>query len=228
MIFRAFDNLIARFFPAECPICLKSLQGGERELCLSCLPKLHEQALAPRNAWHPTRIRGIQTAWSAFHYQGPVREMFHRIKFEHEFYLLKPLCRAAIPFFNAILAESRYDMVIPMPLSWKERWSRRFNQTEIMADHLLSNASVPLAQAVLSKKRTARPQSSLRSEERHWNLFGAFDILSPKKVSGKSILLVDDIITTGATAAEAARTLIQHGASQIDLFTLARTEKNDF
>lgn len=138
---------------------------------------------------------------------------------------METLAQAAFPIWNAVLSEVSYDAVIPMPIDWPGRLNRRYNQTEVLADYLNSQKKFPLEKNILRKIWGRRSQSGLNQAARQWNLFGAFHVKNSRVISGKKILLIDDMITTGATAEEAARLLSKHGALHVDLFTLARSEK---
>lgn len=225
MILTAFEALVASVFPAECQGCGKPLIPSQSKLCQGCFTHLSEHDFSWQNAWHPDTLPGIRCAWSALPYRGIVQDYLRRIKFKHEFYLLDLLVLRARPLFNAITSESRYDAVIPMPIDFPGRWNRRYNQTEILASSLCREKKVPIWSKILYKRWGFRSQHGLGKEERKWNLFGAFGTKHPRLIRGKSFLLIDDIITTGATASEAARTLLNQGAKQVDLFTLARSEK---
>ncbi len=225
MILTAFEALLASVFPSECQGCGKTQSPSPGNLCQGCFTLLAEQEFAWEDRWHPAPIAGIRSAWSALRYWGAVKDLLLRIKFKHEFYLLEALALRSSGLFEAVLAETDYDAVIPMPIDFPGRWSRRFNQTEILADYFCRGGKAPVQTGILSKRWGFSPQHGLSKEERKWNLFGAFNIKHPGRVRGKTFLLLDDIITTGATASEAARLLLKHGAKQVDLFTLARSEK---
>lgn len=223
MISMTFEAFLASLFPAECQNCGLNLSGAEKTLCGSCLPPLLEHRVSFEDAWQDPAIPHVRSAWASFRYQGPVRTLLQRVKFKHEFYLLEPLSQMAAGLFQAIVSDVHYDALIPMPVDWTRRFARRFNQSEILTQNLARWTRVPAESRLLYKKIHSRPQSGLPSEERRWNLFGAFGIHKPNLVSGKSFLLIDDIVTTGSTASEAAKTLLDHGAKRVDLFALARS-----
>jgi len=223
MISFNFEALLASLFPAECQTCGQTLPAHKKTLCAACLAPLSEHRLSFDDAWQEPAIAHIRSSWSAFRYQGPVRALLQRIKFKHEFYLLDPLCQMSAGLFQAIVSDSHYDALIPMPVDWTRRLARRYNQSEILTQSFARWSRVPVETRLLYKKVHSQPQSGLSKEARRWNLFGSFGIHPSKNVFGKSFLLIDDIVTTGNTASEAAKTLMAGGAKRVDFFALSRS-----
>jgi competence protein ComFC len=222
MISFNFETFLATLFPAECQTCGKNLASREKTICPACLAPLLEH----RISFEESLISGpshVRSAWAAFRYQGQIRTLLQRIKFKHEFYLIEPLSQMAAGLFQAVISDVHYDALIPMPVDWTRRLNRRFNQSEILTQSLAKWGRVPTQNHILYKKIHSHPQSVITKEERMWNLFGAFGVRNQRLVEGKSLLLIDDIITTGSSASEAAKTLLDHGAKRVDLFTLARS-----
>jgi ComF family protein len=121
-------------------------------------------------------------------------------------------------FLNACPAE----LIVPVPLHPKRlRW-RGFNQSVLLARQVSAVYKLPLDPFVLQRYRETPPQTQLNEEERHKNMRGAFVADPDRPVSGKTILLVDDVYTSGATVNECSRTLKQSGAKEIYVLTLAR------
>ena len=223
MIPMNFEAFLESLFPAECQSCGCGLAAKEKNLCPTCFSHILEHRISFQESWQNPALPGIRSAWSAFHYQGKIRTLLQRIKFKREFYLLAPLCHAAAGLFQGIISDVYYDALIPMPVDWTRRLARHFNQSDILAGHLARWGHVPVQNQLLVKRSLSRPQSELSREMRRWNLFGAFKVPQPHRVAGKSFLLIDDIVTTGSSASEAARTLLNRGAKRVDLFTLARS-----
>ncbi len=225
MISNLLEPLWAALFPAECQICSKSLPATCRVLCRDCKPHLTEQAIPPHDALTQPSLPSVRQAWSAYHYQGQVRELLRRVKFHREFYLLDPLAEQARGLLRGITADETYDALIPIPTDWMRRLNRRFNQTEVLAQYWAKETGIRLDASLLKKRVSSHPQTGLSAENRKWNLYGSFKIRAHADIQEKSFLLIDDIVTTGATASEAARTLLANGARSVDLFTLARSDK---
>lgn len=117
------------------------------------------------------------------------------------------------------------DAIAPVPLHWRRRWSRGFNQAEIIADELGRALRLPLCLGVLVRARATPAQQSLDAEQRRRNLRAAFAIRKNRggMLEGRRIALVDDVVTTGATASEITRLLLNAGARSVQVWCLART-----
>lgn len=115
------------------------------------------------------------------------------------------------------------DLVMPVPLHKSRLRQRGFNQSLLLADVVGRLHSIPLSYGNLRRIRPTRPQVELSGEERIKNVAGAFDLVRPHEVEGRRVLLVDDVLTTGATMNECASVLKQAGAEFVACLTLART-----
>ncbi len=113
------------------------------------------------------------------------------------------------------------ELIVPVPLHWRRRWVRGFNQAELIADRLGAALAIPVAMRALRRTRATAPQQSLDAKTRARNLRGAFALQRP--VAGLRVALVDDVVTTGATAAALSRLLLNAGATAVELWALART-----
>ena len=119
---------------------------------------------------------------------------------------------------------SDFDLVIPIPLARKRLLFRGFNQSEVLAKKITQNFSWPLGQNIVSRQNSRQPQVGLRKKDRLANVRGIFKIKYPASefLPGKKILLVDDVVTTGATLDECAKVLTQAGAKEIWALVLAK------
>ena len=168
---------------------------------------------------------GYERAFSYGFYDGPLRRLIHLFKFERVPTLAAPLGRyltAALP-----VDEPRFDLVVPMPLHWYRRWRRGFNQSELLGREVAGRLGLPMLARALRRTRHAAPQSGLSSAARRRNVTGLFSVSDRQKVSGRRVLLVDDVLTTGATAQAAARALKSAGAAQVVVLTLARADRRE-
>ena len=124
---------------------------------------------------------------------------------------------------EVIIPLDSIDVIIPIPLHRSKLKKRGFNQSLLIADFISKLTLLPLSESSLIKKKSTPSQISLSKPERIKNLEGSFEIVSFQKIQGKSVLLVDDIMTTGATLDTCASELMKAGAKEIYGFTLART-----
>ncbi len=116
------------------------------------------------------------------------------------------------------------DLIIPVPLHYKRLVSRGYNQAGWLADAVGKQAGKPVAHTALTRTRATPSQANLSARARHRNVAGAFKVAARKtgKIKGKNVLLVDDVLTTGATLKAATKALKQAGAAQINVIVLAR------
>jgi ComF family protein len=168
-------------------------------------------------------IRGFDTAYSFGAYEGTLRRMIQLYKYERIHTLSAPLGRLLIA---GLPTQERFDLIVPVPLHWRRRWQRGFNQAELLAKVLSRHSGLPLISALARGKATA-PQAGLSDTERRLNMESAFSI-RPKyaeTIEGKHVLLIDDVLTTGATLAAASRVLRRSGARRITVLTVARADR---
>jgi ComF family protein len=181
-------------------------------------------------------VAGFDGVYSYGSYEGTLRALIHLFKYEKIHTLAKPL---GDMMARAIPREERFDVVVPMPLHWRRRWERGFNQSELLAKEVARRWNVPILGAARRVKATA-PQAGLTNAKRRKNMSGAFVPRRPllhrvlggrfvfnQRVSlkGARVLLIDDVLTTGATAAACARALKRAGARHVTLAAVARTDR---
>ncbi len=159
-------------------------------------------------------------ARSLFFYSGSVRELIKRLKFSKKMSAVRALSQLGLPILSQSLLPA-FDIIVPMPLSKKRLRERGFNQCLELLRAMFKEKQEKISLDALIKVKETPPQSGLGREERKKNIRGAFKA-SQRKVRGKSVLLFDDIYTTGATAMEASRTLKSAGAKNIFLLTYGR------
>lgn len=121
----------------------------------------------------------------------------------------------------------RFDFLTPMPLHWTRAWTRGYNQAALLAAEISRGTGIPVLHAARRIRRTAAQAGLTRACLRD-NVASAFAARKKDEIGGKRILLVDDVMTTGATAAACARVLKRAGADYVALITLARADRRDF
>jgi ComF family protein len=208
-----------------CDQCLNAPEPFAAEYaCVNC----HTPFVNPRPLDEDGRcalcrrgLAGFDAAYAFGSYEGPLRKLIQLFKYGKVSTLARPLGQL---LSDALPRETRFDMVVPMPMHWRRRWSRGFNQAELLADVLSRRLNLRTVKAVRRLKATP-PQAGLTAAQRRKNMTGAFRVRNAEVVRGKRILLVDDVFTTGATAAACARTLKRAGASWVAVLTVARADR---
>ena len=136
----------------------------------------------------------------------------------------RAIARAAAELSAPLLLAEKFDdidYIVPVPLHYRRFFKRGYNQSEVIASMLAKQLNKPYKN-LLKRTRSTQRQATLSREERLKNLQGAFAVKKPAHVSGKKILLVDDVLTTGATLHACAEALQQAGSAELLVFTLAR------
>lgn len=169
-------------------------------------------------------LNQFDSAYAYSSYDGAMRELIHLFKYDR----VRPLATVLGGFLSAALPrEERFDMLVPMPLHWVRRWRRGFNQSYLLARDLARRTGIPVANA-LRRRRSTASQASLSRAARRRNVRGAFELRRGVDARGLRVLLLDDVLTTGATANACAAVLKRAGASSVAVLTLARADRRVF
>jgi ComF family protein len=208
-----------------CSACLRQPTAMEAEYyCVDCkTPFLNRFPLDEQGRCSLCRLglTGFDTVYSFGSYEATLRQLIHLFKYNQVRPLARPL---GALLARAIPREQRFDLIIPMPLYWKKRWSRGYNQSELLAKEISRRWGVPVAKIVRRVKPTA-PQAGLSNSKRRLNVRGAFAVRKGANLKGLRVLLIDDVLTTGATASACASFLKRAGASHVAVAAVARTER---
>ena len=151
-----------------------------------------------------------------------VRNMIHTFKFEYVHAMAKELSRFMIPAFDTYYKNEIMDAIVPVPLHKSRQRQREFNQSLLLAEYPAKHTGLPLRSDWVIRSRWTQPQTRLKPDERIQNIQGAFSVRHPGEVKDQTILLIDDVVTTGSTVNELSRVLREHGAKRILVLSLAR------
>lgn len=234
----AFLDLI---YPRYCLICYTSLNNtNKKALCSECESKIefiNQNTTCPKCGvdlgpyvqpdtlcqechYHPPRFT---KAIAVARYEGIMRELIHKFKYAKEKILLDELANLLIKkWLETNSSLPLIDLIIPAPLYYKKLKERGFNQSELLAERLHKASGIPFEINNLIKIQPTPDQAGLDSVNRRKNLIDAFEVTRPQSIKDKNILLIDDVLTTGATASEIARTLKKNGAKGVYVLVLAR------
>jgi ComF family protein len=164
----------------------------------------------------------FRSARAAAEFSGVVKAAIHSYKYNHAIWFEVFLGRLLAEEAGPALQDGDWDWIIPIPLHWTRRLERSFNQSERLARGLSRATGIPVNARFLRRKERTGTQARLSRLERAENVKRAFAFRGAAPLNGARIVLIDDVLTTGATASACAKVLLDHGASVIDVWTIAR------
>ena len=204
-----------------CPACRAALPLNKPPFCVRCsrhLGNVSEESLCPSCR---ERLPPFDEAWALLHYEGPARELLRRFKFHDKTSVRRTFATLLHGFIERYALQfPDASMVIPIPLHPVRLRERGYNQAALLAACTAREFGLPLREDILIRARPTPHQAGLGAKERWTNIKGAFRIKNSNAIVGRSVIVVDDILTTTATASEAAQTLKDAGASRVIVITL--------
>lgn len=199
---------IKKNIPPFCHHCGRHLEKTyfTKNICPACLKrKLH-----------------FDRAFSPCVYEGVIKDLTHKFKYKDKDYLGPALSRLMIDFIKEYNLPIEYaDLIIPMPLHKTRLREREFNQAEILSRNISVAFKKSLTTDILKRHRQTKTQTELDPYERLLNVKDSFSVTDKGSIKGKNIILIDDVLTTGATSSEAAYTLKDAGAGIVFVLTLS-------
>jgi ComF family protein len=234
---RAAFNLFAGVaLPQLCAVCREPVEGAG--LCASCWSKLSfiappycERLGIPFAFDAGAGLLSMEAiadppsygrARAAVRYDETARALVHAFKYGDRLDLAPMLGRWMANAGRALLADA--DALVPVPLHWRRQWARRFNQSALLAEVIAKASGRSVAHGVLKRVKATPQQVGLSRHARAENVQGAFRVPSEGKaqVVGRRLVLVDDVLTSGATVDGCARMLLRSGATSVDVLVFAR------
>ena len=243
---KALKSLIDLIYPPRCPICQAFLQdqnavqgGQDIPFCQTCFneftpikspicslcgrpfsdgteqDRICEECLRKRPSYDIAR--------APYLYDGALMTAIHELKYAQRSHLADSLGSLLALFAQTCIGELRGSLVMPVPLHPKRLRARGFNQSLLLARCVASKTGAELDFLSLRRTKFTKPQTELSSEERKKNVRKAFEVVKPEVVKKRTILLVDDVATTGSTLNECAKALKRAGADGVLCLVLART-----
>ncbi|MDF2118110.1 ComF family protein [Roseiarcaceae bacterium H3SJ34-1] len=234
----AAQQVLDIVYPPSCVACLAAVQQSAA-LCTTCwstmpfierpfcerlgTPFTHDLGpglVSPEAIANPP-VYGRARAVARFE-DGPARQLVHRLKYGDRAELAAPMGRWMTRAAAELLPDA--DLLVPVPLHRRRLFQRRFNQAAVLAQTISRLSGVPSDPLVLRRVRPTSPQVGLTRAQRADNVQGAFRV-SPEdrpKIDGRKVVLVDDVMTSGATANAASRVLLRAGAASVDVVVFAR------
>jgi ComF family protein len=226
-----FYFLFDIIFPSKCVCCASPVSLSDRNLCFSCFKKIeyikdecpvcsgviedNSCVICSGRKFYP--VRHI----SLVDYSNEVRELLHGIKYNGLKRAVKILSEIAVVWPG--LAGVNCDIITSVPMNSNKIWKRGFNQCELIAKSISKEIKAPYMN-ILLEKNDAGKQNELGYRDRFLNVIGRYKVKSKKIFQDKTVLLIDDIFTSGATVNECARILLKNGAFQVFSLSIARTK----
>jgi ComF family protein len=233
------DDILDFVYPQSCPMCSSPLKRDEEDVCEDCWRSLillpfpycpycksfleDEDEMANHRCACLSRPkdRRIMAVRSMGTFDDHYQKLVHRLKYDKKIRLGKRLAQSLGEKVTQDTGFTDCDMVIPVPLHRARHRERGFNQSEILAEGIARATGLALAKDVLKRKRHTKDQTYLNARQRAENVRGAFVVTQPEKINAKQVILVDDVMTTGATLNECAGMLQNAGAGKVFAVTLA-------
>ncbi len=202
-------SLIKMNYPPFCLTCSRHvLIFNDRGLCPSCL----------------TTNYHFDAAWSACLYEEPLTDLIHSFKYHGKTHLRRSFAKLIIEFIdNYHVPIHNFDVITPIPIHSTRHRERGFNQSQLLSQMICDHYEIPHSNDLISRIKFTETQTKLDAKQRWTNVEGAFRINHSLKIADKSILIVDDLLTTAATANAASQSLKDAGAAYVGVLTLAIT-----
>ncbi|MBI4712293.1 MAG: ComF family protein [Planctomycetes bacterium] len=237
-----FYAVVDLVYPRYCLSCYKSLRTTKDfYLCAECISRIdyiNQANTCPKCGMdmgpytgghivceechrHPPRFT---RAFAVARYDGIMRNVILEFKYRYGKVLTRPLGGLMVDAFNKTAngLKEKIDLVIPVPMHRSKLKKRGFNQSELLARYIAGSLGIGCSVGNLAKVRPSADQAGLDAAARRENLKDAFAVTKPDEVKDKTILLIDDVLTTGTTASEVARTVKRVGAKEVYVLVLAR------
>lgn len=231
-------------FPRRCEVCGNRVDRDGRYLCSACLERIPFVPLQGCCRICGRAVEGVDgeylcedcrrlatmpafdRAASAVSFDELPRQMILDYKFNRALYLVRDFVDWLEGTLNARFRSAEVDVVVPMPITRYHRWNRGYNQTFYLAKELAKRIDRKCDSRQLRRVGNPRRQGGLTEDERRENVRGTFAAPHPEMVRGRTVLLVDDVMTTGSTFSAAAITLKDAGASRVWCLSVARSVRD--
>lgn len=218
---------IANFlFPQYCICCGERLSKQEKHICISCLANL------PRTNSHIcSGLPPEQLFWGKipieralcffFHESTGIKQIIWSLKYNNQPDIGRYIAHIFAEEIKDYGIFDNIDIIIPVPLSWRKRIKRGYNQSDYIAKGISEVTGIPVITNAVKKIKHTESQTNFDNFQRQENVKGIFSVVNPKLIEGKHILLVDDVLTTGATLCSLGNTISQAANVKISVLTLA-------
>ena len=211
--------------PWCCGACLQDLPTLSGPTCLRCGTNVGPHADTARGC---VRCRKRVLHFGHVYGFGPYRDALRDVVLQAKSPRQAPLAALLGQLLAERLApqadQARWGLIVPVPRHWSTQLWSAYNHAAVLANHVAARLQIPFSERTLVQTRRVAPQVGLRESRRFENVKDAFVARPGRRLAGAHVLLVDDVLTTGATASECARELLGAGAAQVSVAVVARTE----
>jgi ComF family protein len=223
------DALVHLFYPSLCFGCNNDIINSNQFLCMECHASLGYTRF--ENIRHnPVEKRywgrvDLQFATSTFYYieKTPLQKIIHQIKYRQEPALGRHMGELMGMAASEVFKEHETAVLVPMPLHPKREYKRGYNQATLLCEGITKTTGIAYNEKVLVRNEDTRTQTKKSRTERWENVAAVFEVADHQAIANKNIVLVDDVITTGASTEACATALLQHGAKSVGVCSLAFT-----
>ena len=230
MVIKAwYEALVHVFYPSLCYGCNNELIQGDQYICLQCQTEMGRTYFESIRDNPVEKLfwgrADIQCAASTFYYidKTPLQQIVHQIKYRQEKELGIHMGKIMGIHGTEFFTECKTDLCIPMPLHPKKEYKRGYNQASLLCEGIFKQTGIPYNEKALVRNENTRTQTKKSRIERWKNVASVFDVIEPLVINDKHVVVVDDVITTGASTEACVNTLMQHGAKTVGIYSLAFT-----
>lgn len=222
-----FHDFVSLFFPKICEACDGALVKQEEVICSSCLHDLprtnsHQYALKDIEAKFYGKLQ-LKYTWSFLYFKknSPVQQLLHRLKYDNKPEIGEYLGRLFASELKKDIKDINFDFIIPVPLHPTRQKRRGYNQSDHFAVGLGKGLGIPVNSAAVKRVKKSQTQTRKSRLERWENVADIFEVVNQEAIDGKSILIVDDVMTTGSTLEACIVNLVSSGAREVSVATIA-------
>ncbi len=232
LISETWTGLLDLVYPPKCLICgtlgpeiacgrcLAGFHGLEPPICPRCGAMIGHIACKYCANGLPKFLKRVRTAGQ---FEGKLREAIHNLKYLGKRKLAVPLARFLVDFLREKpFGRYRFDVIVPIPLHPSRLREREFNQSALIAQFVSIALEIPICETGLVRRRRTKSQAGLKAKDRVRNVQGAFAVVDPLAFRDKSVLLIDDVITTASTVDSCAEVILSAGATVVYAAAVAR------
>lgn len=206
-------------YPPKCMLCQRLLESADDVLCGRCHHDLPEYDAAPR------KVEYYEKATVSFFYEGKIRQSILRFKFHGMQMYARQYAIWMEPRIRGEL-DGMYDMVSWVPCSRRRKWTRGFDQAQLLAQAVAERLGVACACTLRKVRNTPKQSGMPNAAKRRANVLGAYEAVQPEAICGRKILMIDDVLTTGATISECGKVLRMAGAKDLVCAAIAVARRN--